>query len=278
MIYPYTHVFHPADFSESDRAAFAHALRIAVSSKARLTLLHIDDPDVDVDWADYPSVRPTLARWGILPESASKEALKQLGLKVVKVLRTAHDPAKAITEYVEEHCPNLVVLATRQRQGLARWWHSAMAEPIARRTHAQTLFLPRRVNGFVSAETGALTLQRVLIPIDHAPLPHSAVHATIRLGTVLGCANLHFVFLHVKRSGHSVPELTTELPAGWTKQLLVREGAVEETILATATEEKVDLISMATQGHQGFLDALRGSTTERVLRAAKCPVLAVPAE
>jgi nucleotide-binding universal stress UspA family protein len=34
---------------------------------------------------------------------------------------------------------------------------------------------------------------------------------------------------------------------------------------------------LATQGHMDFLDALRGSTTERVLRGAHCPVLAVPA-
>ena len=33
---------------------------------------------------------------------------------------------------------------------------------------------------------------------------------------------------------------------------------------------------MPTAGHQGFLDALRGSTTERALRHAPCPVLAVP--
>lgn len=32
---------------------------------------------------------------------------------------------------------------------------------------------------------------------------------------------------------------------------------------------------MATKGHEGFLDALRGTTTERVLRQAECPVLAV---
>ena len=38
-----------------------------------------------------------------------------------------------------------------------------------------------------------------------------------------------------------------------------------------------DLIAMATQGHMDFLDALRGSTTERVLRGVHCPVLAVPA-
>jgi nucleotide-binding universal stress UspA family protein len=34
---------------------------------------------------------------------------------------------------------------------------------------------------------------------------------------------------------------------------------------------------MATAGHADVLDALRGSTTERVLRLARCPVLAVPA-
>jgi nucleotide-binding universal stress UspA family protein len=32
---------------------------------------------------------------------------------------------------------------------------------------------------------------------------------------------------------------------------------------------------MTTEGHHGFMDALRGSTTERVLRAARCPLLAV---
>ena len=35
---------------------------------------------------------------------------------------------------------------------------------------------------------------------------------------------------------------------------------------------------MATQGHLDFLDALRGSTAERVLRGARCAVLAVPAK
>ena len=43
------------------------------------------------------------------------------------------------------------------------------------------------------------------------------------------------------------------------------------------SEGAADLIVMATEGHQGFLDAIRGSTTERVLRQAPCPVLAVPA-
>jgi len=34
---------------------------------------------------------------------------------------------------------------------------------------------------------------------------------------------------------------------------------------------------MPTAGRYGFPDAVRGSTTERVLRHAPCPVLSVPA-
>jgi nucleotide-binding universal stress UspA family protein len=51
-----------------------------------------------------------------------------------------------------------------------------------------------------------------------------------------------------------------------------------DQILTTSEDHDADLIVMPTQGRDGFLDALRGSTTEQVLRAARCPVLAVPAQ
>ena len=57
---------------------------------------------------------------------------------------------------------------------------------------------------------------------------------------------------------------------------LQRDGEVVEAILDECEEQGADLIVMATDGREGFLDALRGTTTEQVLRAAKCPLLAVP--
>ena len=54
-----------------------------------------------------------------------------------------------------------------------------------------------------------------------------------------------------------------------------RAGDVVQEILAEA-EKMVDLSIMSTAGHDGFLDALRGSVTQQVLRAAPCPLLAVP--
>jgi len=62
----------------------------------------------------------------------------------------------------------------------------------------------------------------------------------------------------------------------WTH--IVRPGKVVEEILQVAQEERPNLIVMPTQGHNGFLDALRGSITERVIRGARCPILAVPTQ
>lgn len=56
----------------------------------------------------------------------------------------------------------------------------------------------------------------------------------------------------------------------------VREGPVIETIISVAEEIGADIIAMPTAGRHGLFDALRGSVTERVLREAPCPVLAVP--
>jgi nucleotide-binding universal stress UspA family protein len=53
---------------------------------------------------------------------------------------------------------------------------------------------------------------------------------------------------------------------------------VVPTILAVAGQCAADLIVMTTAGRHGFLDALRGSTTERVLGGGALPLLAIPAD
>ena len=58
---------------------------------------------------------------------------------------------------------------------------------------------------------------------------------------------------------------------------MFRNGDPVDQILAAADEVEADLIVMPTAGRTGVFDALRGSTTERVLRRAQCPLLAVPA-
>jgi nucleotide-binding universal stress UspA family protein len=131
------------------------------------------------------------------------------------------------------------------------------------------------VGGFVSAETGAVTLRRILVPIDRVPAPRPAVEALAALLDGVRCAEASIVLLHVGEEG-AVPAVETPLRDGWRWERTLRKGEPVDAILEAAAGMDADLIVMTTQGHHGLADALRGSTTERVIRRSRCPVLAVP--
>lgn len=57
--------------------------------------------------------------------------------------------------------------------------------------------------------------------------------------------------------------------------IMVRVGKPFIEIISAAKEENIDLIIMATHGHSGIEQILFGSTAERVVRKAHCPVLTV---
>ncbi len=57
--------------------------------------------------------------------------------------------------------------------------------------------------------------------------------------------------------------------------LKTEEGSPADAILKTIEKEDVDLVVMGTSGKHGLDRFLLGSVTEKVVRSAKCPVLAV---
>ena len=54
---------------------------------------------------------------------------------------------------------------------------------------------------------------------------------------------------------------------------VIRRGEPFSEVVQAAREEEVDLIVMGTHGKTGLSHALMGSTAERVVRLAPCPVL-----
>lgn len=56
---------------------------------------------------------------------------------------------------------------------------------------------------------------------------------------------------------------------------ILRSGNSVYGIITTARKRAADLIVIATHGHTGVKRVLLGSTTERVMRHARCPVLVV---
>ena len=280
MAEPLMRIVHPSDFSRPSLIAFAHALKIAIRSQAELEIVHVEDhkissPKEDVRWNAFPGVRTTLARWNILPVDADADAVAKLGLKIRKILNLASDPLEAMVRYCGEHPPDLLVLATHQREGLGRWLHKPVAEPLARRSRAMTLFVPTRGHGFISPANGAVTLRRILIPVDHAPKAQAAVEEAFFLAEGLDCRDVDFKLLHIGTE-KGMPTLFLPHHPGYQWEQCLLNGEPVATILEASAQWQPDLIVFTTQGHLDFLDALRGSTTERVLRGAHCAVLAVP--
>jgi len=68
-----------------------------------------------------------------------------------------------------------------------------------------------------------------------------------------------------------VREIGTRVKATST----VRTGSPHQEILREAVDRKVDMIVVATHGHSGVEHMLFGSTADRVVRNATCPVLTV---
>jgi nucleotide-binding universal stress UspA family protein len=270
-----THIFHPTDFSLSPEIAFAHALKLTLATKAKLTVFHVNKGLETTEFEDFPHVQDTLARWGFGSEEGSRPDIKRLGVPVETILAHGDDPTASILAYLDRHPAGLIVLATHQLGGQP--FFPSIAEPVARRAGVMTLFIPSNTRGFVRGEDGAFNLRRILIPIDHHPNPQIAIQAICGLVQAFECEKIAFTLLHVG-SEEEVPFIYTPRRTGWTWHISIRTGDVVSQIIQCEKEEDADLIVMTTEGHKGFLDALRGNTTERVLRNAGCPVLAVPSE
>lgn len=65
------------------------------------------------------------------------------------------------------------------------------------------------------------------------------------------------------------------IPEAMRSRSLIRVGAAFDEVCKTASELKSDLIIIATHGHTGLKHVFLGSTAERIVRHAPCPVLVV---
>ena len=270
---PFQTIFHPTDCSAESRGAFAHALRLAVAAKAELVVMHVDAGDTSGRVQEFPRVRPTLEQWGLLPPGSTKADVGRLGLLVKKV-RSAGEPAAVLAQYVARHATDVIVLGTSQHEGLDRWRHTSVSEPIARRSRIPTLFVPAHCAGFVDAETGRVRLRRVVVPVGDSASGERAGDLVVQIGRSLGVGTLEVTMVHC---GHDeFPPVRPRAVGGWTWRRLTRDGALVSTILDVRGEAEAELIVTATQGHDSLGDTIWGSTAEQVVRGARCPVMVAP--
>jgi nucleotide-binding universal stress UspA family protein len=267
-------IVHPTDFSELSGVALGHALRIALAARGQLHLLHVDPHDTDGALA-FPDVQRMLVQWGLSGENDPPWAVaSRLGIQVDTTRIKGQEPTQGILDFLRDSPSDLNVLATRGGDGFEHWLNGSVSEIVARHSASPTLFIAPGARSFVSQVTGEIQLRRALVPIDFSPPPGKAIRTVQLIGRLLTGAEIVLHLLHV---GHAAPSVSADPGSPGTPPVMLRSGDVVNTIVDVAIEFDVDFIGMPTAGHRNILDAVRGSTTERVVRHAPCPVIAVPA-
>jgi len=149
-----------------------------------------------------------------------------------------------------------------------------VATPVALKGAVPVLLFPSHAKGWMEPTLGESRLARILVPIDHRPHPAPAFDATTLLGRALGMKGLQVSTLHYGPTHPEVDLLETE--EDWSIQHWTRDGLVVDGIIDTATRWEADLLVTVTEGRQHWLDGIRGSTVERLVRASDLPILIVP--
>src|SRR5258706_11416617 len=79
---PLIRIIHPSDFSKGSMIAFAHALKLALLSKAELEIVHVQAHQPgnaqDVHWSDFPGVPATPSRRNLVSLDAKIEDVKKI--------------------------------------------------------------------------------------------------------------------------------------------------------------------------------------------------------
>ena len=266
-------ILHPTDFSPDSDRALEHALRLALDERSDLIILHVGKKN---RWKHFPSVREILERWELIEPGAPRSAVSELGIGIDKIAMQGPDVVDAVSSYLDDHDVDLLVMATHPRHGIAGWLRPSMAEQTARRSHVATLFVPTYCHRCVSPQDGSVSMRSVLVPVDHQPRAKYAIEWAYDACRYMGDPEAELVLLHVGPENQFPP---FRIPGDDVKvQHVSRSGHTVTEILDEAQQRQTDLIVMATEGRHGIFDALRGSTTEQVLHASPCPMLAVPSQ
>lgn len=81
---------------------------------------------------------------------------------------------------------------------------------------------------------------------------------------------------HMKANTQAPLNIPNEEQQDCVKVRYLIESAAELTLSEVANNEEVDLIVMGTHGAGGTMDRVWGTNTSKVIKEAKCPVLAIP--
>ncbi len=291
------------DGSDFGEHALPFAKSIAEKTRASVNLSHVACCDLPTDLLQntpfqYEGVsmeayvhKHSEERRNYLSDKASALGAELPGLEVSHSLLEGY-----VTEALERQArkigAQLVVMTTHGRTGVSRAWIGSVADSLVRNSRFPLLVIRPLEDGKTFPQA---RFDHFLVPLDGSPTGEKILRPTVMLGKAMGA---RFTLLHVVAPYVSVGARVSPVPSGHLQQRLQKaeaylsgvaerlrgEGietahiieshfAPARAILHTAETENVDLIAIATHGYTGVKRALLGSVTDKVLRAAKWPLL-----
>lgn len=223
------------------------------------------------------------------PEAAAQAYLREIGARLAKKKIRSEgeivrgDAAVALVRAAEDRKADLVAFTSHGQGGLSQWVFGSVAQKLLRGC-SRSLLVVRAL------ETPHPRLKRIVVPLDGAlgsetAIPHAAnlaratgatielLHVTAESGVEADDSKLRN--WHVKERKRMEAEfdgIEKDLPGLKFARVFV-EGDPATAILERVEKEPASIIAMCSRGRSGFSRWMFGSVTEKVLQAAKCPVL-----
>ncbi len=288
----------PTDFSPCADYAVDYAAALAQQLGAMVHLTHAIDTGYLAYAATYgetglvepymPSVEEAVV------ESLGKraEALKAKGLRV-EVHVEKGSPCEVLPKLAQEEGCDLIVTGTHGYTGFSRFLFGSTCERIVRRSPIPVLAVKQ------SGEDAAFTdepvaIEWVLCTTDLSDWSKAALPYAAGLCRALGAKLLlqHVIDTRFDTLSHlatvdqpdqqqmreQAEEVLRDMVSDYADlqaETSVLDGVPHSRIEETIVARNIDLLVMATHGRRGIAHALLGSTAEKVVRLAPCPVLTI---
>lgn len=278
----------PTDLTTESDEALRYAIALARAYDAKLMLLYCREPGSIVEWATS-SQAARIFRQALFTYMDANE-LKALDWEPVLV--EGDDVGGAIVAEAAKRDVDLIVMRSRRRPHAAALLGST-AETVCKKAPCPVLVTHPGEREWVGLTTCQIDLQRLLVAYDNS--------ADADLALTYGCSlaqqyqtDVHLLHV-ISDEMPAEPELawstsnretSYEIAARRLQQVIPKEaglwcnivtgvrcGEPWHEIVEYAKEQKIDLICLGASGRGFSLEKVFGSTADRVLRHAPCPVL-----
>ncbi len=297
---PFQQILCPVDFSDFSRRAVKVARGLARDFQARLQLFHVMDIRAfsPAEVALAPQVEESNRRRvaAQLARLAQEEGLSPDDVEMAEGL-----PHRAIVEKARAGQADLVVMGTHGISGFERLLLGSVTEKVLHHLDVPLLAVSQKVSEAALAAEAEGRFRTIVAATDLAADAGVTLETALALGRKygarvlvlnvvpppvaffgpmetpwMGAAELEDLSKRLHASSRKRLEtLLGKAGGGADAELLVHEGTPSATILDVSREREADLIVLGAHGHGRSDLGWVGSTCHRVMRAARCAVLAV---